>query len=524
MEYDEFITAVRPKFDGTRNVLEAFRSPSLESFIMLSSLSAILGTPGQGNYVSGCTYEDALANSRVQSNTRFISLNLGLVEGSAIDTPERRAYLLAQGAAPVEMNELFSLLEYSLSSQARDDGCRQIVSRLDRDILSNRLGSMLKVPMLSHLQQFAGNKDSRGGGTVAMDVEGAISATASVDEIHEIISKAIVTKISSLVALDSEDISMEVTVAELGLDSLVAIELKNWIVRNLLAQIQTVEILDMPSIRQLATTIMERSALVSKTDQVIAAEIQPQEVDISGEQVSAIGHSLNCCRTVKELRKLPLHGLEQILQFYLLGIRHLVTDEEYANSVKATEEFQQVGSSGQRLYDQLMKMQNDPAVENWMEDLYLQSMYLSRRSPTALYYDIMGTLGNFPIFHTQAERAAVISVTAFKFKQDLEAGQISPVYLNEMPLCMESQYWLFNATRVPHPGSDEVLKFVGPEYDYLIALRLGHFFIVPLMEGNRIVSQEKLRSTFQRILELELEDSWVGLLTADERDSWATVS
>ena len=523
MKYDEFMTAVRPKFDGTRNVREAFANPLLESFIMLSSIAAILGNPGQGNYASGCAYEDALANIRDQPNTKFISLNLGLVEGSYIDTPERRAYLLAQGAAPVEMNELFSLLEYSLSSQARKDACNQIISRLDKDSLSKRLGNLLKFPMLSHLQQVA-NKDLRAGGTVSMDVEGVIATASSREEIHDIISKAIVTKISSLVALEAEDINMEVTVAELGLDSLVAIELKNWIVRNLLAQIQTVEILDMSSLRQLAATIMERSALVAKPDQADAAENQGQEIEASTSPLSSTNHSLKCCRTVKELRKLPLYDLSQIMQSYLLGIRHLVTEEEYANSVKATEEFQEPRGSGQQLYSQLKKMHEDPAVENWLEDLYLQSMYLSRRSPTALYYDIMGTFGEPATGHTQAETAAIISVAAFNFKKGLDAGQISPVHLNEMPLCMESQNWLFNTTRVPRPGFDEVQKFSGAEYDYLIALRLGHFFKLSLTEGDKSVSHEELRSTFQHILDLELEDSWVGLLTAEERDSWATVS
>ncbi|KAF8866997.1 ketoacyl-synt-domain-containing protein [Acephala macrosclerotiorum] len=451
---------------------------------------------GQGNYAAGCAYEDALANSQIESNTHFMSLNLGLVEGSDIDTPERRAYLLAQGAAPVQMNELFSLLEYSLSS----------------DSLSKLLGKLLKFPMLNHLHQVAGSKDPRPSNAVSVDVAGAIGSTLNMDEIHVITSKAIVTKISSLVALEAGDISMDVTMAEFGLDSLVAIELKNWIVRNLQAQIRTIEILDMPSIRQLATTVIERSTLIRKSVQGVPAKVQHEAVEAVNTNASEISHSTSCCHAAKEVRKLPLHGLEQILQSYLLGIRNLVTEEEYSSSVKATEEFRQPGS-----------MKDEPTVENWMEDLYLQSMYLSRRSPTALYYDIMGTFGAVTIPHAQAERAAVISVIAFKFKQDLEASAVSPVYFNEIQLCMDSQNWLFNATRVPLPGSDEVVKYTGPEYEYLIVLRLGHFFKVPLTGGNGNVSIEQLRSSFQSILDLELEDSWVGILTADERDSWALI-
>lgn len=526
MEYDAFMTALKPKFDGTRHLLEAFSSPSLEHVVMLSSVAGIIGNPGQGNYIAGCTYQDALANSQIQLNdAHIIALDLALVEGSEVDNPERRGKLLAQGIVPVKLGELLGIFEYALSTQAREDGCTQIINRLDRDSMSNRLNGLLKLPMLNHLQQVSSGKYAKAGESASMDIEGAIAGATGLDNVQDIISKAVVTKISSLVALSDEDISLEVTLADLGLDSLVAIELKNWIVRSLQTPIQTVELLDMPNIRHLVNTIIERSALVSKNLQVSSAEAPTQEAKAAdAHKVTEIGHEFKCCSSVKEIRKLPLVDLKQLLQSYLGGIRALVTENEYSTSVKATEEFLQPGGNGQELYDRLVKMQNDPSVENWMEDLYLQEMYLRRRAPVALYYDIMCSFGTFPIPHTQAERAAVVAATSFKYKQDLETSKISPDYLNEIPLCMDGQHWLFNTTRNPLPEEDEVVKYTGPEYNYLIVLRFGHFFKVPLTDGKEGASIEKLRSTFQSILDLELEESWVGILTTDDRNPWATVS
>lgn len=526
MEYDVFMTALKPKFDGTRHLLEAFSSPSLEHVVMLSSVAGIIGNPGQGNYIAGCTYQDALANSQVQPNdAHIISLNLALVEGSEVDTPERRVKLLAQGIIPVKLSELLGIFEYALSTQAREDGCTQIINRLDRDSMSSRLNGFLKLPMLNHLQQVSSGKDAKIGESAAMDVEEAIASATGLENVQDIISKAVVTKISSLVALSAEDISLEVTLADLGLDSLVAIELKNWIFRSLQTPIQTVELLDMPNIRHLVNTVIERSALVSKSIQVPSVEAPAKEAkEANSQEDSEIGHGFKCCSSVKEIRKLPLLDLKQLLQSYLGGIRALVTEEEYAASVKTTEEFLQPSGNGRELYDLLVKMQNDPSVENWMEDLYLQEMYLRRRAPVALYYDMMCSFGTFPILHSQAERAAVVAATSFKYKQDLEAGKISPDYLNEIPLCMDGQHWLFNTTRNPLPEEDEVIKYTGPEYDYLIVLRFGHFFKVPLTDGKDSASVEKLQATFQSILDLELEESWVGILTTDDRDPWATVS
>lgn len=527
MEYDVFMTALKPKFDGTRHLLDAFSGPSLEHIVMLSSVAGIIGNPGQGNYAAGCTYQDALANCQTleKHDTHIVSLNLALIEGSEVDTPERRAKLLAQGIVPVTMSELLGILEYSLSSQSREDGCTQIINRLDRDSMSNRLNGLTKLPMLNHLQKISSDKDAKAGRSTSMDIEGAISSATSLENAKDIISNAVIAKISSLVALSAEDISIEVTLAELGLDSLVAIELKNWIVRSLQSPIQTVELLDMPNIRHLVNTIIERSALVSKDLQASSAETPLRESKATNAQRDPDnGHGFKCCSSVKEIRKLPLLDLKQLLESYLGGIRALVNEEEYAHSVEATEEFLQPGGNGQQLYERLVKMQNDPSVENWMEDLYLQEMYLRRREPVALYYDIMCSFGTFPISHSQAERAAIIAATSFKYKQDLETNKTSPDYLHEIPLCMDGQHWLFNTTRNPLPQEDEVIRYTGPDYDYLIVLRFGHFFKVPLMDGIERASIEKLGSTFRSILNLELEESWVGILTTDDRDVWATVS
>lgn len=81
--------------------------------------------------------------------------------------------------------------------------------------------------------------------------------------ISSIISSGITKEAAALMALEQKEISLEIPIAELGLDSLIAFELKNWISGSLEAAMQTSEILDMPSITLLANKVLERSALVA---------------------------------------------------------------------------------------------------------------------------------------------------------------------------------------------------------------------------------------------------------------------
>jgi hypothetical protein len=82
---------------------------------------------------------------------------------------------------------------------------------------------------------------------------------------------------------------------------------------------------------------------------------------------------------------------------------------------------------------------------------------------------------------------------------------------------------LFNVARRPGPGLDSINKF--PGNDYLVVLSHGRVFKVALTDGEKNVPFEKLRSIFEAIISKTEDgrDSWIGILTADERNSWAKV-
>ncbi|CRG87457.1 hypothetical protein PISL3812_04475 [Talaromyces islandicus] len=62
-----------------------------------------------------------------------------------------------------------------------------------------------------------------------------------------------------------------------------------------------------------------------------------------------------------------------------------------------------------------------------------------------------------------------------------------------------------------------------PPGDYVAGLSQGHLFKANLREGSDLVSYCKARNTFSAILELtdKVTDSLAGILTADDRDTWA---
>jgi hypothetical protein len=91
MTFGKWLTAVNPKIKGTWN-LHSYLPQSVDFFIILSSLSGIIGNTAQANYCAGNTYEDALVLHRRKLGLAATTLNHGLVtdashfnEGSTIE-------------------------------------------------------------------------------------------------------------------------------------------------------------------------------------------------------------------------------------------------------------------------------------------------------------------------------------------------------------------------------------------------------------------------------------------------------
>lgn len=158
-----------------------------------------------------------------------------------------------------------------------------------------------------------------------------------------------------------------------------------------------------------------------------------------------------------------------------------------------------------------------------MYEIATRTIFLDRRySLLKSNIGISHKLLDEGLSHTQSERAAVIALAAFKFKQTFEADEMEPDYVNEVPLCMRGHEWLFHTCREPRIDVDTTNKF--QSNDVMVVMHRGHVFKVILEENGETVSYSKLKATFEAILGAPKEESWMSILTTAERNNWARVS
>lgn len=534
MSVEDYKAALGPKVAGTINLNDMFCSDSSrpDFFITLSSVSTIRGNLAQANYSAGNAFQDAFVRVHEgKSHTRYITLNVGAIDGSEslLVMPAAQLEFWRQTSRLMTFEEFYMVLEYAMSPHAAADGCVQNIMGMDRQAmvaaqdqfaLANPLFSMLPYPQQDAA---AGGADSASG----INIETALKHVKSVDDAVKHITQSMVERLSMFLDVPVPDISLDEPFSAFGMDSLVSIEMKNWMVRTFRATIATSELAGAASITSLANTLASRSSIIpSEVSGRIATEPEA-DADLKLAETAAAAtteqelpsHQFACCRRAKELLRQPIPDLDEALNFMLEIISPFAAnEEELKNLHQAVKEFKEPESVSRKVYSRLAKEANDPNVENWLRD-QVALAWLKRRDPVQ-FTNSTCTHWDSEVPHTQAERAALIATAAFRHKQAVEAGILEADLLG-VPTC--TYFWdkLYNTCRLPAVGVETVEKHSG---DYYVVLRLGRVFKVPLIERGENVSFEKMKSFIEAILhQVQGEKSWVGILTSDERDSWAEV-
>ena len=527
MSLDDYMKCINPKVQGTQNLDDAFgASGSLDFFIMLSSISSIMGKTGQSNYSVANAYQDAFAQSKATSKCRYIALNLAAVDGSVAITslPPAQQEIMRQGSVLMSFEEVFKVLEYSMSPQANKDDLHQMILGFDRKSMHAVHDELaLANPIFSQVPYLDETEDTAAVATT--DIGKMLQQATTPDEVQAIVVAGICQRFAMFIDRPPEEISPDVSMDEFGLDSLVAIELKNWLVRIFQSTLQTSEVLDAPNIKSLAKTISLRSKLVSKDTEAVETDSSVTETALKPLDSAAAGanHNFHCCRGSKVLKKMPLVNFDTMFDDYLENSRMFFSPEDFQTIERDVAALREPGSIGRKFYDRLYEQAHDPEIENWQDKYFLQSMYLQRRMPLAPFNNFMAFHPVGEMAHTQAQRAALIASIAFRCKQDLEADRWEPMAYLGAANCTDLWQYIFNTARLPGVPLDRMAKF--PGNDYLAVLHRGHIFKVTLKEGDENVSLEALTRIFQSILDREdADESWTSILSADDRTSWAEVS
>lgn len=526
MTLDDFKIPLQAKLYGTQNLWAAFRTQQLDFFIILSSLSGIVGPGGQGSYAAGNAFQDAFANSISTEPFPCVSLDIGFIENAKIVNALREKNLRRYGFVQLSSHELQASLEYAMNPQATRNQCRQIVVGCDWRSISqvDIANATASSPLFSHIRQplEADTLQKSRKSDVALGT--VVAESSDVEEVHRNVLLAIVQRISTLVASDGLEQNLDASMTQLGLDSLITVELRNWISTEAAAATQVSEILDQTSIRNLAVLVSSRSAFIQARIRQLSSE-PVEENDNSSDSPSATSEAAakHGISTNTYLPTPPLPDLATSLNMYFESRRFFLSNKEAAHTSRAIEAFKQPDGLGQKLQERLLERSRDLGMDNWISEPYARKIYLDRRDPvhpSSTFY-----CGHVlaDVAFTQAEKAALLAAATFEFKRLLSIDAIESEDTNGEPVSLDSLHWLFNAVREAGRRTDNMRAV--PDHDHIIALRRGHIFKIRLANKPGREPYQRFKAAFEHVL-AHSEDCRPSLatMTADERSVWAQVS
>ena len=276
MAHADFTASIAPKVQGTYN-LHRHLPLNLDFFTMLSSIASITGSRGQANYAVGNAYQDALARHRMALGQKAISLNIGpvLAIGIAAENDLTEA-LAADGFEALDKDELFALLDWACNPDLPipiDPAQHQIITGLGGAAKRKAADGVevywMRKRLFSILRNAANPSNtlsSRASSDQGRpDIGTMLVKSSDPVERQEIVVQALVQKLTRVLNIPTEDVEPEKPIHAFGVDSLVALEVRYWFLKEMKANISVFDIMGSASLRILAEIVEGKSEYVAVT-------------------------------------------------------------------------------------------------------------------------------------------------------------------------------------------------------------------------------------------------------------------
>ncbi|NEA27157.1 acyltransferase domain-containing protein, partial [Actinomadura bangladeshensis] len=248
---------LRPKVDAAWHLHDLTRDTDLDAFVLFSSAVGVLGAPGQSNYAAANTWLDALAGHRRARGLPAVSLSWGLWDERGGMTGhlsgEQVGRLRRTGIAPLPAARALALFDAALRSP------REHLVPMDLDVGDVRPGT---VPMLADAVRPAPEPapgSAEHGEASGTGLAGRLRG-ASGEDLERVLTAAVCDTAGEILGYPEPGaVGPDDAFKELGFDSLLSVDLRNRVNRELGIELPTTAVMDNPTPADLAGVI--RAAL-----------------------------------------------------------------------------------------------------------------------------------------------------------------------------------------------------------------------------------------------------------------------
>ncbi|MFE5475614.1 SDR family NAD(P)-dependent oxidoreductase [Nocardia sp. NPDC056541] len=252
--------ALLPKVDATWNLHEATRDLPLDAFVMYSSVAGVLGSPGQANYAAANAFLDGLAHHRQRLGLPATAMAWGVWERPTGMTGHLRDADLERlrrgGFAPISDAKGMALFDAAMATGLPST----VPAPMELEAIRRRIVDVDDIPpLLRGLVRVTRRASDSDSGTVSKLL--AESAGLSRADKERLFLDAIRSHAATVLGHGSpDDIPADSAFADLGFDSLGAVEFRNRVQSATGVKLSATAVFDYPTPSALARYIGEHLA------------------------------------------------------------------------------------------------------------------------------------------------------------------------------------------------------------------------------------------------------------------------
>lgn len=266
MNFDQWGKVVKSKVAGCWNVHSALSSAKLDFFIALSSVAGIIGNRGQSAYAAANTFLDSFVQYRRRQGLAATALNLAAVSdtGYLAENSERAKEVLAQiGGDSISEKEILALIAAAVTGKAEEACSSQVITGLKLPTPFSDVFWATDAKFTALCTRAASEQANSAENSQTVSPGVALKHAGSPEDAHRIIVDALLDKTAAVLMLPREELDPSKDIVYYGLDSLVSIEIRNWITRELGAALQILDLLSSGSFIAIADLVLQKTELVS---------------------------------------------------------------------------------------------------------------------------------------------------------------------------------------------------------------------------------------------------------------------
>jgi acyl transferase domain-containing protein/acyl carrier protein len=243
---EHFRRVFLPKVQGARNLAQLAESSELDFLVFYSSISALVGNPGQANYIAANSLLDAIASELRASGVPAVSVNWGALAESGVVARDQRigGVLASAGVTGLTDQQALEALEKAI----RSDLSRLGVFAVDWKKWCEVNPRLADHPCFRDLRLKFQEGDANDPGTrIRKELIGV-----AVDQRLRFLTDHLQEVVAATLRMPKEAIPVNRKLNEMGVDSLLVLELSLGIRERIGVSFSAMEFLKGPNIQQLS--------------------------------------------------------------------------------------------------------------------------------------------------------------------------------------------------------------------------------------------------------------------------------